>query len=417
MSETHFGFSTVDERVKAERVRGVFDSVAPKYDVMNDLMSLGLHRCGRRTRSPPRGFARATRSSTSLAAPAISRAPSPVGSARAASSSIPTSTRPCCATGAIASWTKESSCRRCSATPNRCLSRAASFDLVSVAFGLRNMTHKDKALAEMARVPQARAVACSSSSSRRSRRRSPRPYDWYSFNVLPRIGRWVAATARAIATSPNRSASIPDQATLKAMMKSAGFGHVDVHNLSAGRRRAARGDQVLSSGRPAIRLARQWRAPLSLGLGVPLLLGSSPAAAAVPAGSSPAALTTGSACSPALLRCSRRAARRLSPPVRDRRRRRAALLGDRPAAQPRESASPRAAMQCRRERRDRRRGVDARRRGGRRRLARRRRRQRCSRPARSRLPRPAGGHGTPATVQALGRLTTPRTCCASSSRC
>ena len=83
MSDTHFGFSTVDDSAKAERVRGVFDSVAPKYDVMNDLMSLGLHRAwkaytvARRARCAP-----ATRCSTSPAAPATWRAPSPSRSAR-----------------------------------------------------------------------------------------------------------------------------------------------------------------------------------------------------------------------------------------------------------------------------------------------------------------------------------------------
>jgi len=109
----------------------------------------------------------------------------------------------------------------------------ATFDLVSVAFGLRNMTHKEKALAEMARVlkPGGRLLVLEFSKVAPPLAKA---YDWYSFNVLPRVGRWVAGDADSYRYLAESIRVHPDQETLKAMMKTAGFGHVDVHNMSAG---------------------------------------------------------------------------------------------------------------------------------------------------------------------------------------
>ena len=109
----------------------------------------------------------------------------------------------------------------------------ASFDLVTVGFGLRNMTHKEKALAEMARVlkPGGRLLVLEFSKIAAPLAKA---YDWYSFNVLPRIGRLVAGDEASYRYLAESIRVHPDQATLKAMMKTAGFGHVDVHNLSAG---------------------------------------------------------------------------------------------------------------------------------------------------------------------------------------
>ncbi|MCB2039057.1 MAG: class I SAM-dependent methyltransferase, partial [Ottowia sp.] len=109
----------------------------------------------------------------------------------------------------------------------------AGFDLVSVAFGLRNMTHKERALAEMARVlrPGGRLLVLEFSRPAEPLRK---PYDFYSFKVMPLIGKWVArdeASYRYLAESIRMH---PDQATLKAMMKGAGFGHVDVHDMAGG---------------------------------------------------------------------------------------------------------------------------------------------------------------------------------------
>ena len=125
------------------------------------------------------------------------------------------------------------SCRTVICDAERLPFPEASFDVVSVAFGLRNMTHKDVALAEMARVlrPGGRLLVLEFSKVAPA---LSKPYDWYSFNILPKLGQWVAgddASYRYLAESIRMH---PDQATLKAMMKTAGFGHVDVHNLNAG---------------------------------------------------------------------------------------------------------------------------------------------------------------------------------------
>jgi demethylmenaquinone methyltransferase/2-methoxy-6-polyprenyl-1,4-benzoquinol methylase len=109
----------------------------------------------------------------------------------------------------------------------------AYFDCVSIAFGLRNVTRKERALAEMRRVLKPGGVAVVLEFSRVWPPLAP-AYDWYSFNVLPRIGRLVArddASYRYLAESIRMH---PDQATLKVMMEQAGFDRVEVHNLTAG---------------------------------------------------------------------------------------------------------------------------------------------------------------------------------------
>jgi demethylmenaquinone methyltransferase/2-methoxy-6-polyprenyl-1,4-benzoquinol methylase len=108
-----------------------------------------------------------------------------------------------------------------------------SFDLVSVAFGLRNMTHKDLALAEMCRVlrPGGRLLVLEFSKVAAPLEKA---YDWYSFKVLPQIGKLVAGDAESYRYLAESIRMHPGQQELKAMMKGAGFGHVDVHNLTAG---------------------------------------------------------------------------------------------------------------------------------------------------------------------------------------
>ena len=233
MSETHFGFSTVDEQSKAARVRDVFDSVAPKYDVMNDLMSLGLHRLWKAyavavARVRPGDFVLDIAGGTGDLARAFAR---PAG-----------------ARGLVVHSDINESMLR--AGRDRLLDHgvvlptvlcdaeslpfaSGTFDLVSVGFGLRNMTHKEEALAEMARVLKVGARLLVLEFSKVAAPLA-KAYDWYSFNVLPRIGRLVAGDEASYRYLAESIRVHPDQATLKAMMKTAGFGHVDVHNLSAG---------------------------------------------------------------------------------------------------------------------------------------------------------------------------------------
>jgi demethylmenaquinone methyltransferase/2-methoxy-6-polyprenyl-1,4-benzoquinol methylase len=108
-----------------------------------------------------------------------------------------------------------------------------SFDLVSVAFGLRNMTRKDLALTEMNRVlkPGGKLLVLEFS---RVAKPLEKAYDWYSFKVLPRIGQWIAGDAESYRYLAESIRVHPAQAELKSMMKAAGFAHVDVHNLAAG---------------------------------------------------------------------------------------------------------------------------------------------------------------------------------------
>jgi demethylmenaquinone methyltransferase/2-methoxy-6-polyprenyl-1,4-benzoquinol methylase len=109
----------------------------------------------------------------------------------------------------------------------------ASFDLVSVAFGLRNMTHKEAALTEMARVlkPGGRLLVLEFSQPTPLLRK---PYDWYSFTLMPLMGKLVAKDADSYRYLAESIRMHPDQATLKGMMQGSGFGHVDVHNLTGG---------------------------------------------------------------------------------------------------------------------------------------------------------------------------------------
>ncbi len=233
MSETHFGFETVDETQKAARVRGVFDSVASKYDVMNDLMSMGLHRAWKAytvavanlregdrvldlaggTGDLARAFARKVGERGTVVHTDINEAMLRRGRDRLIDEGLVLPTVICDA----------------EVLPFA----TGSFDLVSVAFGLRNMTHKERALAEMNRVlrPGGRLLVLEFSKIAPPLAKA---YDWYSFNVLPRVGQWVAGDADSYRYLAESIRMHPGQAELKAMMKGAGFGHVDVHNLSAG---------------------------------------------------------------------------------------------------------------------------------------------------------------------------------------
>ena len=233
MSETHFGFQKVDETQKASRVRGVFDSVASKYDVMNDLMSMGLHRAWKAytvavanvrpgdrvldiaggTGDLARAFAKKVGPAGTVVHTDINEAMLRQGRDRLLDEGLALPTSICDA----------------EALPFA----TGSFDLVTVAFGLRNMTHKDRALAEMNRVLRVGGRLLVLEFSKVA---APlqKPYDWYSFKVLPRIGKWVAGDAESYRYLAESIRMHPGQAELKEMMKAAGFGHVDVHNLNAG---------------------------------------------------------------------------------------------------------------------------------------------------------------------------------------
>lgn len=233
MATTHFGFQTVDEQEKAKHVRSVFDSVAPKYDVMNDLMSAGLHRIWKRytitvanpqpgqqvldiaggTGDLSKAFARRVGPTGRVVHTDINEAMLREGRNRLLDEGLVLPTMVCDA-------------EKLPFADN-------SFDLVSVAFGLRNMTHKDQALSEMRRVlkPGGKLLVLEFS---RVAKPLEKAYDWYSFNVLPKLGQLVAGDAQSYQYLAESIRMHPGQEELRQLMKSVGFGHVDVHNLSAG---------------------------------------------------------------------------------------------------------------------------------------------------------------------------------------
>jgi demethylmenaquinone methyltransferase/2-methoxy-6-polyprenyl-1,4-benzoquinol methylase len=233
MSQTHFGFQTVDEREKAKHVRSVFDSVASNYDLMNDLMSAGLHRWWKAYTlmvANPRPGDRVLDIAGGTGDLGLAFAPKVAPTGQVVHTDI-----------------NEAMLRE---GRNRVLDQGhvlptlvcdaeqlpfddGYFDIVSVAFGLRNMTHKELALREMNRVlrPGGKLLVLEFSKVAPPLQKA---YDWYSFNVMPQLGKWIAKDESSYRYLAESIRMHPDQETLRGMLKEAGFEHVDVHNLSAG---------------------------------------------------------------------------------------------------------------------------------------------------------------------------------------
>jgi demethylmenaquinone methyltransferase/2-methoxy-6-polyprenyl-1,4-benzoquinol methylase len=229
-----FGFRTVSRAAKAGMVRTVFESVAPRYDLMNDLMSLGIHRLWKRifvTQLAPRpkrtllDLAGGTGDITfgwleAGGGPAIlsdiNAAMLTVGRDRAISR------------GLVAGLSFAVLDAERLPFPDR------TVDTVSIAFGLRNCTDKDAVLAEARRVlrPGGRFV-CLEFSRLQVAAAMP-AYDIWSFQVLPRLGRLVAGDAESYQYLAESIRTFPDQETLAAMMRRAGLSRVTVRNLSGG---------------------------------------------------------------------------------------------------------------------------------------------------------------------------------------
>ena len=233
---THFGYREVPVRDKQKLVGEVFTSVAGKYDLMNDLMSFGVHRLWKRHFVATSGvrpgdrvldLAGGTGDIAALLSPRVGgKGEVVVGDINAAM--LRTGRDRLLDRGLLTGlrWAQLNA----EALPFA----ERSFDAVTIAFGLRNVTDKQRALEEMRRVlkPGGRALILEFS---RVQQEWLRPlYDFHSFRVLPRLGKLIAddeASYRYLAESIRRH---PDQATLQSMLEAAGFRNVEVRNLSAG---------------------------------------------------------------------------------------------------------------------------------------------------------------------------------------
>lgn len=233
MSETHFGFEKVRAEDKAHKVAQVFHSVASQYDLMNDLMSAGMHRLWKMFTVAQSGVREGSR----------------VLDVAGGSGDLTRALRKRAGrTGQV--WLTDINASMLAVGRDRLLDEGAViptaqcdaeklpfptdyFDCVSAAFGLRNMTNKDAALREMWRVlkPGGRLLVLEFSKVWQPLEKA---YDWYSFNILPWLGKQIAndeASYRYLAESIRMH---PDQETLRGMMEQAGLANVEYFNLSAG---------------------------------------------------------------------------------------------------------------------------------------------------------------------------------------
>ena len=229
---THFGFNTVAETEKARRVAGVFDSVAERYNLMNDLMSAGMHRLWKRFAVEASGVKKGNRV---------------LDLAGGTGDLSMLFWEQAGASGEI--WLTDINNSMLTIGRDRLLDEGAAvsviqcdaerlpfpndyFDCVSVAFGLRNMTHKDVALREMLRVlrPGGRLIVLEFSKVWKPLQRF---YDLYSFNVLPAMGKFIAKDSDSYRYLAESIRMHPSQEELKQLMQHAGFDRVEYFNLTA----------------------------------------------------------------------------------------------------------------------------------------------------------------------------------------
>ena len=230
---TDFGFQRVSPDEKTRRVRGVFESVAARYDVMNDVMSAGMHRLWKRFAIELSGVRPGARV---LDIAGGTGDMSRLFSDRAGPTGVVWLTD---INGAMLAEGRDRMLDEGRVLPvAQCDAEKLPFpgnffDVTCIAFGLRNVTRKEAALAEMLRVlkPGGRAVILEFS---RIAEPLKAAYDWYSFNVLPLMGRMIAGDAASYRYLAESIRMHPDRETLKAMMSDAGLEQVEYHNLSGG---------------------------------------------------------------------------------------------------------------------------------------------------------------------------------------
>ena len=233
---THFGYRAVGADEKSGLVRNVFDSVASRYDLMNDLMSLGVHRLWKRFAIELAGVRSGQRildlaSGTGDLADRMADLVGPEGWVLMTDINA-----------AMLAVGRDRMIDQ-GHVGNLCYTQVDaealpfpedSFDLVTIAFGLRNVTHKDKALRAMYQVLKPGGRALILEFSKPVNRPLERLYDLYSFSILPRMGQLVAKDADSYRYLAESIRMHPDQETLKGMLEEVGFERCDVHNLTGG---------------------------------------------------------------------------------------------------------------------------------------------------------------------------------------
>ncbi len=233
-SETDFGFRSVPRAAKKPMVRAVFDSVAPKYDLMNDLMSLGVHRAWKRSfvegldPRPGRTLLDLAGGTGDIAFAWRKRGGGPVWLTDINAAMLEVGRDRAVARGLVDGVTVLVADAERLPFPDRCVDR------VSIAFGLRNCTDKAAVLAEARRVLRPGGQFHCLEFSRLQVAALAPAYDAWSFQVMPRLGRAVAGDADSYTYLAESIRTFPDQETLASMMRAAGLSRVSYRNLTGG---------------------------------------------------------------------------------------------------------------------------------------------------------------------------------------
>jgi demethylmenaquinone methyltransferase/2-methoxy-6-polyprenyl-1,4-benzoquinol methylase len=233
---THFGYQTVDTNNKAKLVRGVFDSVADKYDVMNDVMSLGMHRLWKRFAIELCG-ARAGQTILDLASGTGDLADRLAGLVGPSGLVLMSDINAAMLNNGRDRMLDKGHASNISYVQINAEQLPVpdnSLDLITIGFGLRNVTDKSQALASMYRALKPGGRALILEFSRPTNKPLQKLYDFYSFSALPQMGKLVANDAESYQYLAESIRMHPDQETLKGMLEEVGFERCDVHNLTGG---------------------------------------------------------------------------------------------------------------------------------------------------------------------------------------
>ncbi|HDZ56814.1 MAG TPA: bifunctional demethylmenaquinone methyltransferase/2-methoxy-6-polyprenyl-1,4-benzoquinol methylase UbiE [Pseudomonas xinjiangensis] len=233
---THFGFQDVPESQKAAKVADVFHSVAAKYDLMNDLMSAGIHRLWKRFTIELSGVRKGNRvldiaGGTGDLARKFSALVGPEGEVVLAdinASMLQVGRDRLLDKGVSGNVRFVQADAEALPFPDN------HFDCITIAFGLRNVTHKDKAIASMLRVLKPGGRLLVLEFSKPGNKMLSTAYDQYSFKLLPLMGKLVTNDSESYRYLAESIRMHPDQETLKAMMEEAGFARVTYHNMTGG---------------------------------------------------------------------------------------------------------------------------------------------------------------------------------------